>query len=149
MNWFLACLKKYAVFNGRAIRREYWMYILLYTIFTIVVGILDNVLGTTSPDAGFGNGIISTVYEVALLLPTLAVTVRRLHDIGKSGWWVLISLTGVGAIILLIWLIKDGQPGENKYGSNPLDAVNPAKINTFHPNLKELFNTIELRRMTL
>ena len=100
------------------------MYILFYTIFTIVVGILDNVLGTTSPDAGFGNGIISTVDEVALLLPTLAVTVRRLHDIGKSGWWVLISLTGVGAIILLIWLIKDGQPSENKYGPNPLDAVN-------------------------
>ena len=96
------------------------MYALFYAIFAIVATILDNMLGTTS-DSGLD--VISGLFSLALLLPTFAVTVRRLHDIGKSGWWALITFTGVGDIFLLFWLVKDSQPGENKYGPNPKGIV--------------------------
>jgi len=123
MKWFLAVLKKYAVFNGRARRKEYWIYMLFYTIFAIVAIILDNVLGTAGQDTG-SSGIISGLYSLALLLPTLAVTVRRLHDVGKSGWWFFISLIPfIGAIWLLVLLATDSQPSENKYGPNPKAVV--------------------------
>jgi uncharacterized membrane protein YhaH (DUF805 family) len=118
MSWYIAVLKKYAVFSGRARRKEFWMFVLFNVIFSIVATLLDRVLGTRVGE--MGNGWISILYSLAVLIPSLAVAVRRLHDIGKSGWWLLISLIPlIGAIWLLILYIKDSQPGDNQYGPNP------------------------------
>jgi uncharacterized membrane protein YhaH (DUF805 family) len=118
MSWFITVLKKYAVFSGRARRKEYWMYVLFYIIFLIVATILDNVLHTTIGNLPYG--WIYSLYALALLIPTLAVAVRRLHDIGKSGWWLLIGLVPfIGGIWLLVLYVRDSQPGDNAYGPNP------------------------------
>ena len=118
MNWYLAVLKKYAVFDGRARRKEYWMFVLFYAIFGIVAVVLDNVFGTAGKDIGYG--IIYGLYSLAMILPALGVAIRRLHDTGRSGWWLFISLIPIiGSIWLLVLLATDGQPGENKYGPNP------------------------------
>jgi uncharacterized membrane protein YhaH (DUF805 family) len=122
MNWYITVLKKYAVFSGRARRKEYWMFVLFNIIFSIAAIILDNLLGTASNELGYG--IIYGLYSLAILIPTLAVAVRRLHDIGKSGWWIFISLVPiVGSIWLLVLLATDSQPGENQYGPNPKEVV--------------------------
>lgn len=119
MNWFITVLKKYAIFSGRARRKEYWMFVLFYMIFACITGIIDNALGSTCATTG-GCGIITGILSLALLIPSLAVSVRRLHDIGKSGWAILLGLIPiVGWIILLVFMIKDSQEGENKYGPNP------------------------------
>jgi uncharacterized membrane protein YhaH (DUF805 family) len=123
MSWYLAVLKKYAVFSGRARRKEYWMFVLFNLIFAIVAMILDNVLGTAIEDVGYG--VFYLLYVLAVLVPSLAVVVRRLHDIGKSGWWIFISLIPlIGGIWLLVLLVTDSQPGENQYGPNPKESVN-------------------------
>lgn len=118
MNWYLTVLKKYAVFSGRARRKEYWMFVLFNIIFTIVAVILDNVLGTAIENVGYG--LFYIVYGLAVIIPALAVTVRRLHDSGKSGWWIFISLVPIiGGIWLLVLLVMDSQAGTNQYGPNP------------------------------
>ncbi len=118
MNWYITVLKKYAVFSGRARRKEYWMFLLFHIIFCIVAWVLDNVFGTARE---FGRpGIIYSLYSSAVLLPGWAVTIRRLHDVGKSGWWIFIGLVPlIGAIWLLVLLARDSQPGVNQYGPNP------------------------------
>jgi uncharacterized membrane protein YhaH (DUF805 family) len=122
MNWYLAVVKKYAVFSGRARRKEYWMFTLFYTIFLIVAMVLDNVLGTTV--AGLGYGLFYCVFVLAMVLPGLGVGVRRLHDVGKSGWFLFIVLIPiVGAIWLLVLACSDGIAGPNKYGANPKEAA--------------------------
>jgi uncharacterized membrane protein YhaH (DUF805 family) len=119
MNWYLKVLKNYAVFSGRARRTEYWMFVLFNIIFCIVASILDRILGTTIQGAILG-GAVYYLYCLAVLIPGLAVAVRRLHDIGKSGWFLLIALIPiVGAIWLLVLLCTDGNAIENKYGANP------------------------------
>ena len=118
MNWYLKVLKQYADFNGRARRTEYWMFVLFNIIFAIAAIILDNVLGTAVQ--GIGYGIIYVLYILAILIPGLAVGVRRLHDVGKSGWMLLISLIPiVGAIWLLVLLCSDSAQDNNKWGQNP------------------------------
>jgi uncharacterized membrane protein YhaH (DUF805 family) len=118
MNWYLAVLKKYAVFSGRARRKEYWMFTLFNLIFLIVAMIVDNVVGTAIK--GVGYGLFYCLYALAVLLPSLGVSVRRLHDVGKSGWFLLIAFIPiVGAIWLLVLMCTDGMPGENAYGPNP------------------------------
>ena len=105
-------LSKYCDFNGRARRSEYWWFTLAYCILS---GILS---GFAQGSTIFG--IISGLVSLALLLPSLGVSVRRLHDVGKSGWWLLLVLIPViGAIILLVWECKDSDPGDNQYGPNP------------------------------
>ncbi len=122
MNWYLKCLKQYVDFGGRARRSEYWMFFLFYIIFAIVAVVLDNVLGIASPLIGYGP--IYGLFVLAMLLPALGVTARRLHDIGKSGWMILIGIIPIiGAIWLLILTVKDGTPGENQYGLNPKEAT--------------------------
>jgi uncharacterized membrane protein YhaH (DUF805 family) len=117
MNWYLAALKKYAVFSGRSRRKEYWMFCLFSFIFAVVAMVLDSVLGTT---VGLGYGLIYGVYALGVLIPTLAVSVRRLHDVGKSGWFILIGFIPIiGAIWLLILVCSDSETGETKYGPNP------------------------------
>ncbi|MEI8595854.1 DUF805 domain-containing protein [Photobacterium sp. Hal280] len=118
MNWYLYALRKYAVFSGRAQRQEYWYFFLINLVITLALGIVDNLLNT--PGAGEGTGLLGGVYSLAVLLPSVAVGVRRLHDIGKSGWWMLLSLIPViGFVVLLFFFARDGQPGPNEYGNNP------------------------------
>ena len=106
------CFSKYATFSGRARRSEYWYFFLCYTILT---GILS-FLARNSTVLGYVSGVI----EIALFIPMLAVSVRRLHDIGKSGWFYLIGLIPlVGFIIMIVWYCRDSAPGQNMYGPNP------------------------------
>lgn len=105
---------QYVGFSGRARRSEYWYFVL----FNIIVSVILNVIAQMA-DISFLPGI----WSLAILLPSLAVCMRRLHDIGKSGWWVLLSLIPVvGQIILIIWYCKDSMPGDNQYGPNPKDT---------------------------
>ncbi len=118
MNWYVKVLKNYAVFSGRARRKEYWMFVLFNFIFCIVAMILDNILGLAFENVGYGP--IYLLYCLAVFIPGLAVSVRRLHDIGKSGWFILISLIPfIGPIWLLVLMCTDSEPGENDYGPNP------------------------------
>jgi uncharacterized membrane protein YhaH (DUF805 family) len=122
MNWYLEVMKKYAVFNGRARRKEYWYFVLFYIIITIVLVVIDRVIGSFSAEAGIG--LLGGLYTLAVLIPSIAVAVRRLHDTDRSGWWLLIALIPlIGAIVLLVFLVQDGKPGENQYGSNPKGAT--------------------------
>ncbi len=122
MNWYLKVLKQYADFSGRARRKEYWMFVLFNMIFAIVAMILDNVLGIVME--GIGYGPLYGLYVLAMLIPGLAVAVRRLHDVGKSGWMILIVLIPlIGAIWLLVLMVTDSNPGENQYGQNPKEAT--------------------------
>lgn len=118
MEWYLQVLKNYANFSGRARRKEYWMFALFNLIFIILAAIIDNVLGTTVRHMPYG--LFYYLYSLAILIPALAVGVRRLHDVGKSGWFFLIALIPlIGGIWLLILACSDGVPGANEYGSNP------------------------------
>jgi uncharacterized membrane protein YhaH (DUF805 family) len=121
MSWYFRVLSKYAVFEGRARRREYWYFILFNILISIVLMIIDRVVGTFS--AAAGAGLLSGLYMLAVMIPSLAVAVRRLHDTNRSGWWFLIVLIPfIGALVLLIFFVQDGQPGGNQYGPNPKDV---------------------------
>lgn len=116
MNWYLAVLKKYAEFNGRARRQEYWMFVLFNMIFAIAASVVDMIIGTYPA--------INTIYSLAVLIPGLAVSVRRLHDTGKSGWMLLIGLIPIiGWIWVFVLLVTDSKPGENEYGKNPKELI--------------------------
>jgi len=117
MSWYLEVLKKYAVFSGRARRKEYWMFFLISLLISAVLIAIDSLIGTFS-QTGFG--LLQGLYSLAVLIPSIAVTVRRLHDTGRTGWWILIGLIPViGGIVLLIFMLLDSQPGVNQYGPNP------------------------------
>ncbi|MDR8392577.1 DUF805 domain-containing protein [Aliifodinibius sp. S!AR15-10] len=121
MYWYLKVLQNYANFNGRAHRREYWMFFLLNMIFSLSAAILDNILGLAF--GGVGYGPLYILYALALFIPGVAVMVRRLHDLGLSAWFMLIGLIPFfGAIVLLIMMAIDGDSGENKYGMSPKGA---------------------------
>jgi len=128
MNWYIRVLKKYAVFSGRARRKEYWMFALFNFIFGLVASLLQlaifgMALWVFSPLSivyGVIGSFIPVVYYIAVFVPTLAVSVRRLHDIGKSGWYLLINLIPIaGPIWFLVLVCSDSQPGDNEYGPNP------------------------------
>ena len=124
MNWYLAVLKKYAVFSGRARRKEYWFFALFNLIISFVLGFIDGLVGTFSLEAGIG--LLGGVYALAVLLPGIAVSVRRLHDTGRTGWWLLIALVPlIGAIVLLVFMLLDSKPGSNQYGDTPKGAEAP------------------------
>lgn len=117
MRWYLKVLGQYVDFHGRARRAEYWMFALVNIAVLFVLTVLDNMLtgtATTSPD------ILRGIYTLAVLLPSLGVCVRRLHDTGRSGWWLLIALIPIiGTIVLLVFLVTDGDWGPNEHGANP------------------------------
>jgi uncharacterized membrane protein YhaH (DUF805 family) len=118
MNWYLKVLKNYFVFSGRAGRKEYWMFVLFNIIFAVVAAILDNVLGITIKDVGYGP--IYLLYALATFIPGLAVLVRRLHDTGRSGWWFFIAFVPcIGGIWLLVLAATAGDVGANEYGAEP------------------------------
>jgi len=112
MKWYLEVLKKYAVFEGRARRKEYWMFILLNVIFLILASGIHGVFD--------GYYIILIIYIIAMIIPTISVIVRRMHDIGKSGFWIFIRLVPIiGGIWMLILLCTEGQTWKNQYGEDP------------------------------
>jgi len=111
-------VEKYADFGGRARRSELWWFVLAYMLLRIVILVLERATG---------NPFIALLMSLGLFLPSLGVGVRRLHDIGRSGWWVLISLIPVvGWIVLVVFYVQDSQPGTNQYGPNPKFATRPA-----------------------
>jgi len=116
MKWYFHVIKNYAEFNGRARRKEYWLFILFNLIFSLAAMVLDSELGTS--------GIVYLIYAVIVALPSLAVTVRRLHDVEKSGWYILILLIPfIGAIGIIALTIKDGETGPNEYGPDPKGTI--------------------------
>jgi len=120
MQWYLKALRQYVDFSGRARRTEYWMFQLFNIIAIIVLLLIDQVLGT---------GFLSTLYVLAVLLPSLAVAARRLHDIGRSGWWQLIGIIPlIGAIVMIVWCATDGQPEPNQWGANPKSVAGGAAV---------------------
>ncbi|MFT5724917.1 MAG: uncharacterized membrane protein YhaH (DUF805 family) [Bacteroidia bacterium] len=121
MEWYLKVWRNYANFNGRARRKEYWMFTLLhyFVILCIYAIIFTTIDSDTSSLVPVGFGLVA-VYWLSALIPTLAVIVRRLHDIDKSGWMILVYfIPFVGPIWLLVMLLTDGTPGPNQYGGNP------------------------------
>jgi len=116
MNWYLKVLKQYAVFSGRARRMEYWMFFLFNIVAAIVLGIVDGVADT--------RGALGAIYMLAVLIPGLAVSIRRLHDTNRGGLWILISLVPlVGGIILLVFMVQEGTRGDNQFGPDPKSAL--------------------------
>ena len=121
MSWYIKVLKNYAVFSGRARRKEYWWFSLFNFIFALVLELI-NFFIIASHIHGLIDSLIllSIIYNLAVIVPSIAVAVRRLHDTNRSGWWCFIGLVPVvGSIILLVFFALDSQPGENRYGPNP------------------------------
>ncbi|SDY74883.1 DUF805 domain-containing protein [Acinetobacter kyonggiensis] len=108
LDWFVKCLKNYVTFDGRARRKEFWFFMLVSIILGIIVQIIDAILGTDK--------ILNGVLNLALFLPSLAVGARRLHDVGRSGWWQLLVLTIIGIIPLIIWWASNTKPESNQWG---------------------------------
>ena len=105
------CFRKYAVFSGRALRSEYWFWVLFQVLLIIALSIVDGLV------FGRPGGVLSSIASLALLLPSLAVGARRLHDIDKSGWWLLIGLIPfIGAIVLIVFFCQQGTEGPNRFG---------------------------------
>lgn len=118
MDWYIAVLKKYAVFNGRARRKEYWYFILCNFLLSFTMGFIDTITG--SVNAATGMGMISMFYAVLMLIPSIAVGVRRLHDTGRNGWWMLLALIPIaGSLVLIYFFTIDSDEGDNPYGQNP------------------------------
>jgi uncharacterized membrane protein YhaH (DUF805 family) len=114
VNWYLGVLKKYADFSGRARRKEFWMFALINFVVMVVLSFVDGMIGMP---------VLGLIYALGVLLPSLAVGARRLHDIGKSGWWQLVGLVPfIGILVLIIFFVLDSNPGDNKYGPNPKAA---------------------------
>ena len=110
MNYYLKVLQNYATFSGRARRSEYWYFVLFNFIISIVVGLIEGAMGTEA---------LGVIYSLAVLIPSLAVAVRRMHDVGKSGWFLLIPIYN------LILACTDGDKGDNKYGPDPKAEATP------------------------
>ena len=139
MNWFIESLKKYAVLGGRSRRAEYWYFVLFSALIGIALGLIEGML------AG-GDGIavntlanpmnnLSTIYTLAILIPSISVATRRLHDVDKSGWWQLLHfILFIGSIVILIWMLKPGTTGSNRFGDDPkeddIGNQDPLNINT-------------------
>jgi len=121
MQWYLMVLKRYAEFSGRSRRKEYWYF----TLISLVIGIILAII-SVSFDLMFMNGqygILDSAYQLAVLIPSIAVSVRRLHDTSHNGWWLLLAFVPVvGWIWLIVLMATDGISGENAHGANPKAA---------------------------
>jgi uncharacterized membrane protein YhaH (DUF805 family) len=120
MQWYTDVIKRYVDFSGRARRKEFWMFTLINAVIYLVLLAIDNLLGL---DNRGSSGLLSGLYSLAVLLPSLGVTWRRLHDTNRSGWWILIGLIPcIGAIILIVFYATEGVVGDNQYGPDPKAA---------------------------
>ncbi|WP_078543535.1 DUF805 domain-containing protein [Litchfieldia alkalitelluris] len=116
MQWYVKVIQNYVNFDGRARRMEYWMFYLMNFLISLGLVMIEGIMGLP--------GIFTGLYSLFILLPSIAVTVRRLHDTGKSGWWFFISFIPIiGAIILLIFMIIEGEHGYNNYGHDPKEEA--------------------------
>ncbi|MFQ1892129.1 DUF805 domain-containing protein [Aeromonas veronii] len=116
MNWYISVLKQYAVFSGRARRTEYWMFVLCNVIVMLLLGMVDKLIGGD-------NELVSSIYSLAVLLPSLAVAARRLHDTDRSAWWLLLGLIPIiGTLVLIYFMVCNGQQGPNRFGDDPKAA---------------------------
>ncbi len=131
MNWYIKVLQQYTDFEGRARRKEYWMFTLVNFLITMALQALTFMVAGMNPESTLGlflSGILA-LYGLGVLIPSLAVTVRRLHDTNRSGWWILINFIPViGFIVMLVFLVQDSQPGTNQYGENPKGNVDTAVL---------------------
>lgn len=119
-DWAILPVKKYAEFTGRSRRSEYWWFVVLLLVAYVVAGILDSVMTF---------GLASTVVALGLLIPNIAVSMRRLHDTNRTGWWLLIGfIPVVGAIVLIIFFAQKGVVGDNQYGSDPIGDPEPTPV---------------------
>jgi uncharacterized membrane protein YhaH (DUF805 family) len=115
MQWYLGVWRNYVGFDGRASRTEYWMFTLFNAIAVVVLMLLGALMRI--------NSVLILVYELAIIVPSLAVQFRRLHDTGRSGWWMLITLVPfAGAIVLLVFFLLPSDPGMNRFGAEPAIA---------------------------
>ena len=116
MDWYLKVLRNYFNFEGRARRKEYWMFFLFNLIISFAIGIVDGIVGLK---VGY-MGTLGLLYSLGILLPSIAVGTRRLHDIDRSGWWQLIGLIPIiGVIVLIVWYASEGNTGSNRFGPDP------------------------------
>lgn len=122
MNWYVKVLKNYTNFTGRSRRKEYWMFVLINTVISIILKVLDEVFGLKYGGLE-DNGVLETIYSLAVIVPYLAVGVRRMHDVGKSGWYLLIPIYN------LILACTDSESESNKWGDNPKGIGNDRMIN--------------------
>ena len=118
MSWYWKALKNYAGFSGRSRRREYWFFSLFSLLMTLALSLLDLIIYNLSSETILG--MFTGAYGLGVIMPTLAVAIRRLHDTGKSGWWILINFfPAIGNLIFIFFLLLDSEPGENQYGPSP------------------------------
>src|SRR5690606_13777530 len=118
LDWYVLAIKNYVNFSGRAERREFWFFVLMHIAGSFLLGILDGLI------FGANNlSLFSSLFILFNMIPGISISVRRLHDIGKSGWWLLLSLIPLlGAILLIVWFIKPGDSEPNGYGANVVSA---------------------------
>lgn len=122
MNYYLLALKKYFIFSGRSKRLEYWVFYSLNFILFLILGVIATAIPSTTDIIKTLGGVLGLV----LLIPSMAVSIRRLHDIGKSGWGLLIQLIPIiGSILLLVLMLTKSNPGDNQYGPNPKGTIAP------------------------
>ncbi len=121
MEWYLKVMRdNYANFNGRARRKEYWMFTLFFLLFALLAGFVIGILSAVGETVAMIAIILAVVWYLAHLVPSLAVTVRRLHDTGKSGWFYLLAIIPyIGGLIIFIFTVIEGDKGDNKYGPDP------------------------------
>jgi uncharacterized membrane protein YhaH (DUF805 family) len=124
MNWYVQAWKKFADFKGRSRRKEYWFFVLINVVAIVVLTGIDLMLGTADAESGYG--VLSGIFCLAILIPSLAVSIRRLHDTGRSGWWVLLSAVPIVGLVVLYFALLDSQPGDNQYGPNPKGVASTA-----------------------
>jgi uncharacterized membrane protein YhaH (DUF805 family) len=118
MNWYVEALRKYATFTGRARRKEFWFFQLFVLLIGIALSLVDRMLGVLDDETGFG--VLSGIFSLAMFLPNLAVSVRRLHDTDRSGWWLLLCFIPlIGIVVLLVFFVLDGTRGTNRFGEDP------------------------------
>jgi uncharacterized membrane protein YhaH (DUF805 family) len=118
IDWATRPLKKYADFSGRAPRAEYWWFVLAVIVFEIIAMIIDSLIGTGGVVGTYG--WVWLLFVLAVFIPSISVAVRRLHDIDRSGWWILIAFVPIiGLIMLIYWYTQGSDPGDNRYGPNP------------------------------
>ena len=110
--WYMEALNKYVEFEGRSRRKEYWTFVLVNSAISIILSALDSTIG-------FGFGFLGLLFYLAILLPSIAVSVRRLHDIGKSGLWLLLAFVPIVNLVLIYFFLLDSETGSNEYGANP------------------------------
>jgi uncharacterized membrane protein YhaH (DUF805 family) len=124
VHWYFEVLRKYAEFDGRARRKEYWMFSLISILVSMAFGFVAGLVGGMMGLSENAVTMLALVYSAAVLIPSVAVWVRRMHDTGRSGWWCLLILVPiVGAIALLVFALQDSEPGTNAYGRNPKTSM--------------------------